>query len=96
MKVFVLFNFLFSLIVNLDKSLYIPAQAEMVLSAVQKSLPAGQQKHYSTENQEVNKLLLEKEALQQCLFQQEKQYSFRIKSLKSELSKNKKDMVRRI
>ncbi|XP_058038687.1 centrosomal protein of 72 kDa [Ahaetulla prasina] len=67
------------------------AQAEMVLSAVQKSLPAGQQK-YSTENQELNKLLLEKEALQQCLSQQEKQYSIRIKNLKSELSKNKKDM----
>ncbi|XP_032091785.1 centrosomal protein of 72 kDa [Thamnophis elegans] len=67
-------------------------QAEMVLSAVQKSLPAGQQKHYSTENQEVNKLLLEKEALQKCLAQQEKQYSIRINNLKSELSKNKKDM----
>ncbi|XP_013908291.1 PREDICTED: centrosomal protein of 72 kDa-like [Thamnophis sirtalis] len=75
-----------------DKFLYIPDQAEMVLSAVQKSLPAGQQKHYSTENQEVNKLLLEKEALQQCLAQQEKQYSIRINNLKSELSKNKKDM----
>ncbi|XP_039220198.1 centrosomal protein of 72 kDa-like isoform X2 [Crotalus tigris] len=59
---------------------------------VQKSLPADQQKHYSTKNQEVNKLLLEKEALQQCLFQQEKQYSTWIKGLKSELSRNKKDM----
>ncbi|XP_034272252.1 centrosomal protein of 72 kDa isoform X2 [Pantherophis guttatus] len=58
---------------------------------VQKSLPAGQQKH-STENQEVNKLLLEKEALQECLSQQEKQHSIRIKNLKSELSKIKKDM----
>ncbi|ETE66473.1 Centrosomal protein of 72 kDa [Ophiophagus hannah] len=68
------------------------AQAEMVLSAVQKSLPAGQQKHSSTENEEVNKLLLEKEALQQCSSQQEKQYSIKIKNLKSELSKTKKDM----
>ncbi|KAG8139657.1 hypothetical protein E2320_002425, partial [Naja naja] len=76
----------------LDKFLYISAQAEMVLSAVQKSLQAGQQKHSSTENEEVNKLLLEKEALQQCLSQQEKQYSIRIKNLKSELSKTKKDM----
>ncbi|XP_034272254.1 centrosomal protein of 72 kDa isoform X4 [Pantherophis guttatus] len=67
------------------------AEAEMILSAVQKSLPAGQQKH-STENQEVNKLLLEKEALQECLSQQEKQHSIRIKNLKSELSKIKKDM----
>ncbi|XP_026534146.1 centrosomal protein of 72 kDa [Notechis scutatus] len=68
------------------------AQAEMVLSAVQKSLPAGQEKHSSTENEEVNKLILEKEALQQCLSQQETQYSIRIKNLKSELSKTKKDM----
>ncbi|KAM6451668.1 centrosomal protein of 72 kDa [Liasis olivaceus] len=69
------------------------SQAEMVLSAVQKSLPANQQKHSPTENQEVNKLLLEKKTLQKCLSQQEEQYSIRIKSLKSELSKNKKDMA---
>ncbi|XP_070586172.1 centrosomal protein of 72 kDa isoform X2 [Erythrolamprus reginae] len=68
------------------------AQAEMVLSAVQKSLSSSQQKYCSTNNQEVNKLLLEKEALQQCLSQQEKQYSIKIKNLKSELSKNKKDL----
>ncbi|XP_065254457.1 centrosomal protein of 72 kDa [Emys orbicularis] len=68
------------------------SQAGPVLSAMQKSAPADQQKDSATMCQEVNNLLLEKRALQSHLSEQDQQYNIKINSLMSELSNSQKDM----
>ncbi|XP_065440131.1 centrosomal protein of 72 kDa isoform X3 [Chrysemys picta bellii] len=69
-----------------------PAQAGPVLSAMQKSAPADQQKDSATMCQEVNNLLVEKKTLQSPLSEQDQQYNIKINSLMSELSNSRKDM----
>ncbi|XP_074918737.1 centrosomal protein of 72 kDa isoform X3 [Chelonoidis abingdonii] len=68
------------------------SQAGPVLSAMQKSAPADQQKDSATMCQEVNNLLVEKKILQSRLSQQDQQYHIKINSLMSELSNSQKDM----
>ncbi|XP_008167569.1 centrosomal protein of 72 kDa isoform X4 [Chrysemys picta bellii] len=68
------------------------AQAGPVLSAMQKSAPADQQKDSATMCQEVNNLLVEKKTLQSPLSEQDQQYNIKINSLMSELSNSRKDM----
>nr|XP_006113108.1 centrosomal protein of 72 kDa [Pelodiscus sinensis] len=68
------------------------SQAGPVLSEMQKSAPADQQKDSATTCQEVNNLLLEKKTLQSHLSEQDHQYNIKINSLESELSNSQKDM----
>ncbi|XP_073188687.1 centrosomal protein of 72 kDa isoform X5 [Lepidochelys kempii] len=68
------------------------SQAGPVLSAMQKSAPADQQKDSETMCQEVNNLLLEKKTSQSHLSEQDQQYNIKINSLMSELSTTQKDM----
>ncbi|KAM9165347.1 centrosomal protein of 72 kDa isoform 4-T4 [Pangshura tecta] len=68
------------------------SQAGPVLSAMQKSAPADQQKDSATMCQEVNKLLVEKKTLLSHLSEQDQQYNIKINSLMSELSNSQKDM----
>ncbi|XP_005296572.1 centrosomal protein of 72 kDa isoform X2 [Chrysemys picta bellii] len=68
------------------------SQAGPVLSAMQKSAPADQQKDSATMCQEVNNLLVEKKTLQSPLSEQDQQYNIKINSLMSELSNSRKDM----
>ncbi|XP_067425944.1 centrosomal protein of 72 kDa [Emydura macquarii macquarii] len=68
------------------------SQAGPVLSVMQKSAPADQQKDSVTMFQELNNLLLEKKALQSHLSEQDQQYNIKINSLMSELSNTQKDM----
>ncbi|XP_074844028.1 centrosomal protein of 72 kDa isoform X2 [Carettochelys insculpta] len=67
------------------------SQAGPVLSEMQTSSPAEQQKDFAA-CQEVNNLLLEKKTLQSHLSEQDQQYNIKIKSLTSELSNTQKDM----
>ncbi|KAM7175646.1 centrosomal protein of 72 kDa isoform 3-T7 [Macrochelys suwanniensis] len=68
------------------------SQAGPVLSAMQKSASADQQKDSAIMCQEVNNLLLEKTTLQSLLSEQDQQYNVKINSLMSELSNTQKDM----
>uniref|UniRef100_A0A8C4VLD3 Centrosomal protein 72 n=1 Tax=Gopherus evgoodei TaxID=1825980 RepID=A0A8C4VLD3_9SAUR len=67
------------------------SQAGPVLSAMQKSAPADQQKDSATMCQEVNNLV-EKKILQSRLSEQDQQYNTKINGLMSELSNSQKDM----
>ncbi|XP_072860016.2 centrosomal protein of 72 kDa isoform X1 [Pogona vitticeps] len=68
------------------------SQAETILSGIQKSVPANQKKKSTSENQQLNNLLLEKDTLQKQLVEQEEKYSAMINSLKSDLDNSKKEM----
>ncbi|KAJ6657844.1 hypothetical protein lerEdw1_001894 [Lerista edwardsae] len=67
------------------------SQAEMIFSAIQESMRAEQQ-NASSSHQELNNLLLERNALQKCLSVQENQFTVKIKNLESELNNTKKYM----
>ncbi|XP_066484804.1 centrosomal protein of 72 kDa isoform X5 [Tiliqua scincoides] len=67
------------------------SQAEMILSAIQESMPTEQQKA-SSSHPELDNLLLEKKALEKCLSVQEKQFTAKIKDMESELNSTKNYM----